>query len=102
MGCELILAPEVVEDLDNAYFWYEDRRPGLGQEFLTAVEASLEAIRRTPGIYATIHENYRRGLVRRFPYMIFYEHLGDVVTVYGVFHTARDPRTWRLRLRRAK
>ena len=49
-------------------------------------------------MYGVVHENYRRGLVRRFPYAVFYEHKESTVIVYGVFHTARDPAKWRQRL----
>ena len=30
MAAELIIAPEAQQDVDEAYSWYEDRRPGLG------------------------------------------------------------------------
>ncbi len=49
-------------------------------------------------MYAIVHESYRRGLVRRFPYAVFYEHNGNTVTVYAVFHASRDPSKWRQRL----
>ena len=49
-------------------------------------------------MYSVIHESYRRALVRRFPYAIFYEYGDEVVTVYCVFHTSRDPEKWRQRL----
>jgi plasmid stabilization system protein ParE len=49
-------------------------------------------------MHAVVHETYRRGLVRRFPYAVFYEHVRDAVMVYGVFHTSRDPQKWRERL----
>jgi toxin ParE1/3/4 len=42
-------------------------------------------------MHAVYYETYRRGLVRRFPYVIFYEYAEDTVTVYGVFHTSVDP-----------
>ncbi len=58
----------------------------------------LPSICRTPEMHSTVHENYRRGLVRRFPYAVFYEHVEGMVTVYGVFHTSRDPAKWRQRL----
>jgi hypothetical protein len=45
-----------------------------------------------------IHQTYRRGLVRRFPYAVFYEFDGKTVSVYCVFHTSRDPNKWRQRL----
>jgi len=70
----------------------------LGEEFLSCVEASIEAICRTPDLYPVVYENYRRGLVRRFPYAIFYEPTERGVTIYCVFHSSRDPRKWRERL----
>jgi hypothetical protein len=70
----------------------------LGEEFLSCVDACLEAIRRTPEMHAIVHESYRRGLVRRFPYAVFYEYTADTVTVYGIFHTSRNPDKWRQRL----
>jgi len=72
-------------------------RPG-GEEFLTCAEACIETIRRTPEIFTVVHENYRRGLVRRFPYAVFYEYVQGSVTVYAVFHTSRNPQKWRERL----
>jgi plasmid stabilization system protein ParE len=48
-----------------------------------------------PEMYAVIHENYRRALVRRFPFAVIYEYAEEVITVYSVFHTSRDPDKWR-------
>ena len=91
MVAELITAPEAAEDIIAAYGWYESRRIGLGEEFLNCADACIEGTRRSPGMYPIVHENYRRALVRRFPYPIFYEYEEGAVTVYGIFHTARDP-----------
>lgn len=100
MAVELVLAPEAEQDIADAYAWYESRRPGLGEEFLSCVDACIEAICRTPRMHAVVHENYRRGLVRRFPCAVFYETEQSTVTVYAVFHTSRDPQKWRQRLAR--
>lgn len=98
MAAELIVAPEAEQDIAEAYGWYEERRVGLGEEFLSCVDACIEAARRTPKIYAVIHENYRRALVRRFPYAVFYELVEGTVTIYCVFHTSQDPEKWIQRL----
>src|SRR4030043_1795322 len=76
MAAELIIAPEAQQDVDEAYSWYEDRRTGLGEEFLGCVDACIQAICRMPELYPKVHEEYRRALVRRFPYAIFYEFTG--------------------------
>jgi plasmid stabilization system protein ParE len=98
MAVELVIAPEAGQDIADAYGWYEGRRAGLGEEFLSCVDACIQAICRTPEMHAPIHENYRRGLVRRFPYAVFYEYAADTVTVYCVLHTSQDPDKWRQRL----
>lgn len=98
MAAELIIASEAEQDIAEAYAWYEDRRTGLGEEYLSCVDACIEEIRRRPEMHAIVHEYYRRGLVRRFPYVVFYEYVVSTVTVYGVFHTSRDPDKWRQRL----
>ena len=98
MAAELLFAPEVEWDVLEAYAWYEGRRPGLGEEFLTCVDACIQAICRNPEMYAVVYEDYRRALVRRFPYSVFYEYTQNAVTVYGVFHNSRDPQKWRQRL----
>ena len=98
MAAELIVAPEAEQDLAEAYAYYEGRRVGLGEDLLTRVDACIHAICRTPEMHQKVHENYRRGLVRKFPYAVFYEYLDGVVTVYCIFHTSQDPTKWRLRL----
>ena len=98
MAAELLIAPEAVQDLDEAYGWYESHRVGLGEEFLSCVDACVQEICRFPDMFVKVHKGYRRSLVRRFPYAVFYEHLGGKILVYCVFHTSRSPEKWRLRL----
>lgn len=73
MAAELIIASEAEQDLAETYAWYEGRRTGLGEELLSCVDACIEAIRRMPEMHTVAYENYRRGLVRRVPYAVFYE-----------------------------
>ena len=98
MAAELVIAPDAAQDLDEAYGWYESHRVGLGEEFLSCVDACVQEICRFPEMFVKIHKGCRRSLVRRFPYAVFYEHLNGTIQVYCVFHTSRSPEKWRLRL----
>ena len=71
---ELVIAPEAELDVAAACIWYEGRRDGLGDEFPSSVDASIASIRRCPEMYPIVHDSYRRALIRRFPYTVFYEH----------------------------
>jgi plasmid stabilization system protein ParE len=98
MAVELIIAQEAQQDIEEAYGWFEERRTGLGEDFLGCVDAAVQNICRIPELYAKVHEDYRRALVRRFPYAVFYEYTGVKVIVYSIFHTSQDPYKWRVRL----
>lgn len=74
-----------------AYGWYEDKAVGLGAEFLRGFYAHAAALQRTPLIFPKIHQDFRRGLLQRFPYACYYRVDGEFVIVYGAFHCARDP-----------
>ena len=98
MADDLVVAPEATKDIQEAYSWYEARRVGLGEEFLSCVDACVQSLFRAPLMYAVVHENYRRAFVRRFPYVVFYECSDRTLTVYGVFHSSRDPKKWKQQL----
>ena len=97
MATKLVLTAEAATEVTEAYGWYENRRRGLGEEFLTCVEASINNLVRFPDLHAVVYQRFRRALVRRFPYAVFYEFTGDTVVVFGVLHTAQDPEKLRQR-----
>ncbi len=68
----ILFRPEAEAEMEHAYQWYEERREGLGADFLLCVEESLDKIRRDPELYPAVHENVRRVLIRRFPFGVFY------------------------------
>jgi plasmid stabilization system protein ParE len=95
-----ILLPEAKADVADAYLWYEEQSLGLGMEFLRCVETALHTIQRNPLSCPMVHESYRRSLVRRFPFAVFFEFLPDQnrCAVHSVFHCSQDPQKWRSRL----
>lgn len=38
----LLVRPAAAADIEGAYQWYERQRVGLGEEFLTSVDATLK------------------------------------------------------------
>jgi plasmid stabilization system protein ParE len=94
----LIILPEAEQDANQAYRWYEEQESGLGEEFFRCIDARINSIQRNPTIYPIVYKSYRRGVVRRFPYVVFYEYLDNTIVVYAVFHCSQDPKKWRSRL----
>lgn len=59
-------------DIDAAASWYEDERPGLGQEFLTELAVTYRRILAGPLGYQVRRADTRRDQARRFPYAVFF------------------------------
>jgi len=68
MKYRVIVRPEAEDDLKEAYSWYEDKRIGLGYDFLLQVDAGLNFIARNPNIHPIEYKETRKHLVKRtFP-----------------------------------
>lgn len=94
MQTKLVLRPEVEEDLQSAYTWYENCRDGLGEEFLDCVDGCFQKICRMPTILSVANGGFRRAMVARFPYVVFYEYEEPEIVDFAVFHSASNPLKW--------
>jgi len=43
MNYALVFCPKVRQELDEAYHWYENQQPGLGDDFLEQITETLSA-----------------------------------------------------------
>lgn len=91
MSRELIIRQPAKAETAEAYDWYEERKPGLGGEFLTAVEAVLAVIQRAPERFPVVLGPARKARLRRFPYAIYYIWREDLISMIAVFHAKRNP-----------
>src|SRR5262245_37889535 len=96
MSLPVVLSLEATTEFDEAADWYE-KQAGLGVEFTAAVREALTRISSLPLMHRVVHKDIRRGVVRRFPYSIFYRPEADRVTVIAVFNNRRDPSIWQAR-----
>ena len=97
MSLELVLRPEAEADALEAYRWYSDQIPGLGERLLAEIDHALENIRANPEAFRKVHREFRRVLTRRFPYAVFYVVRDSRIVVFAILHTARNPKLWQER-----
>lgn len=91
MKYKVIVRPEAEDDLKGAFSWYEDKRTGLGYDFLLQVDAGINFINRNPAIHPTEYKETRKHLIKRFPYKIIYLVEGNKIIVLAVIHGKRSP-----------
>jgi plasmid stabilization system protein ParE len=71
---------------------------GLGSDFLDQLDYLLERIASAPFQFPEIHPNIRRGLLKRFPYSVYFSADEEQVEIIAVLHQRRHPDTWRGRM----
>lgn len=99
MNREVIVRRLAEAHLADAYAWYEAQIPGLGSAFLDSFDDALPRIRQFPESCPVAFMDYRRALLRRFPFGVFYVIEQETIIIAAVFHLARDPRELRRELR---
>ena len=98
MTLRLVLRAAAEADVLEAALWYDQRSPGLGTEFLRAVDVVLAEITRMPGRYPRARGDARRAHLRRFPYAVYFVATPELVSVVACMHARRDPRRWEERV----
>ena len=92
MKWRIIIRPSAEADLHEACFWYDSQRSGLGDELLDEVGCAIGSLAEQPERRAIYYNGFRRFLLRRFPYKIFYRVENDRVIIFRILHTKRDHR----------
>jgi toxin ParE1/3/4 len=69
----VLLRPAAEADLAAARDWYEQRQAGLGGAFLDEVAHALQQLAQDPERPRLYYRDFRRIILRRFPYKIFYQ-----------------------------
>jgi len=93
----LLVRAAAEADIAEATRWCEQRSPGLGSEFLRAVDVVLAEIVRMPERYPLVRGEACRALLGRFPYAVFFVADPDLVSVIACLHARRHPRHWQER-----
>ena len=83
-----------MREIGEAKEWYEFQNPGLGEEFIAAMELQLKRLEQAPLLYAEVIPNVRRALLPRFPYGLFYTVRGNLIQILAVLHDVRNPNLW--------
>ena len=94
---QVVSHPEADEELEGSALWYEERQPGLGDDFLDDFERTLRRIVAEPERWRQFQGDNRKLNFHRFPYAIVYSLRDDILYVKAVMHLHRRPGYWRHR-----
>ena len=81
MTWPVLIRAAAEKDLDEARKWYDRHKPGLGDEFLVRIAEASARLEQNPERYRVLYKGFRRVLVERFPYRIFYYFSSFALTI---------------------
>lgn len=101
MNYHLIFTTESQDDLREGFLWYEEKRFGLGFDFMLTIEATLRLIERNPLARPLIQSkvpNIRRVISPKFGFLIFYTVVQQSPIILAIVSSKRDPAIWKSRI----
>ncbi|WP_290303251.1 type II toxin-antitoxin system RelE/ParE family toxin [Mucilaginibacter flavus] len=90
---ELLLAAE--DELSEAYDWYQEQLPDLGDKFYKEIDHYLYLIYQNPFHFPVKYKSeLRAASLNKFPFIIIYwvDEVNRKTFVTSIFHTSRKPK----------
>jgi plasmid stabilization system protein ParE len=91
MSYILEIKDEANREIIEAYLYYQEKRTGLGEEFLEHLDSYFERIVSNPKHFPQKRKPYREAFIKRFPFLIVYEITKNKIIIYSVFNTWQNP-----------
>ena len=78
-------------ELLEAWIWYEDRQPGLGNRFKEEIFKGIHLIEQYPERYPIRKKPYFEKSIKVFPYLIIYriDKREKSISIISIFHAKR-------------
>lgn len=97
MANKLIYNRFVKDDLKEINEWYKEINKELWNSFTTEFRLRINLIKENPLSFELKYNNIRIVFLKKFPYGIHYSYNAEenVIEIYSVFHTSRDPEIWK-------
>ena len=91
MAFAIILQEEAIDDIQEAYNWYENQLTYLGEEFLEELYEVFDKLKQHPNHYSFIFNEFRSAGLKRFPYRIIYKIQGKKIFINSIRHKRQKP-----------
>ena len=85
----VLISPRAEADIQNGRNWYEKHQVGLGARFVNEIGQAILVLQDDADRFPIYYRSFRRILLHRFPYKIFFILENDRVLIFRVLHAKR-------------
>ena len=99
MYFQLLIDVDALKDIQETFEWYELRLKGLGLRYKTQAKKQINSLKKGVYLFSIKYNEIRCRKIEKFPFLIHYfiNERTNIVTVFAVFHTSRNPEIWKHR-----
>lgn len=83
------LDPEAAAEFQEAIEYLESQRTGSGDAFAQVVQDALDIVAKQPKAFLPHRERYRKYVIKKFGYLIFYVEFDDRIWVAAIANGRR-------------
>ncbi|MDP3433967.1 MAG: type II toxin-antitoxin system RelE/ParE family toxin [Bacteroidota bacterium] len=92
------ISDEAEIDFDKSYEYYFEDSPKVADAFFRRINVSFENIKQNPFTFPVAYKNVRKYVMKKFPFVIYYQIVNSIIKVIAIFHTSRNPEIWNERI----
>ena len=88
------LLAEARLDIEEAFDWYLERSSRAAEGFLHEVEGGIALVVESPTVWPEYVASTRKYQLRRYPFNVVYQEVGDTIVIVAIAHQKRLPGYW--------
>ena len=81
-------------EIEEALEWYRGQSPELPVRILAEIADAVDKLQPFPEAFLMMSPPYRRIMLSKFPYSLFFRVEDSEVLIVAFFHQQSDPRKW--------
>ena len=94
-------ADEAIDDLKEIRSYYDEINPAITERFREELLRTEAGILANPFAYSRVpFKDFRRAVVKKFPYKVVYRTEKNIVYVFGIIHFSRSNKHIKTRLKK--
>lgn len=86
-----VFSIQAENELEDALYFYDLISTKIGDNFLYQINDSITSILLNPETYKLEFEIYRQAVVKKFPFVIIYTKIDNIILISAIFHTSKNP-----------
>lgn len=86
-----VFSIQAENELEDALYFYDLISTKIGNHFINQINECIESIILNPESYKLEFEIYRQAVVKKFPFVIIYTKIDNIILISAIFHTSKNP-----------